>query len=545
MSLRLEKQSLSIETIVGENTAQSVIEGSVTVPGSKPEIGRALWVQAQPQITGYDVVDGRVAIEGTLDVNLLYASFTEVESAGEGDEDSEPELILEERLEKAAFTGAVPFAFVLDVPGAEPGVQAQPAVTVESVSYEVQGDQRTVEIDVVLNFGCVLKKTIEQVLTTRAITDGDVSLGQREVRLKTAAVAGKGQTHVTGHLSFGGRVLPEQVLELTVKPSAAPVVKIADGAVEITGNLSCGVLYTAQEVGAAKAEWPDAIPFQIELPLPGCPAQARADVSLSIVDPTWHVVDADENRGLELDATVLATVRAAVTQVVNVVTELASEGPLAVAVRTEPLAVQEAVGEGVLAFTADASLDVPSGATPVERVLLADARAKVEDVHVLGDKVAVEGAVSLNMVYVGRSGDTTSLAATAWPAGIPFECEIPVPGAEPGLERRVEISVGKVQVDLLNRETVDANVLLNAKVYLSRNVELDAVVEAVEVPAADPNPPTYTFVVLQEGDTLWQLAQRYHTEVAAILLANKWLEDENSPLTAGAKICIPRRRSVA
>lgn len=541
LSLRLEKQSLQVETVIGESTAQSVVEGSVSLPGVQPDIGRALCVRAHPRIVEYDVAGGRVTIEGNLDIDLLYASFTEVESTDQ--DGDEVEVILEERLERGAWASALPFTFTLDVPGAEPGMPATVKALVESVAYEVQPDQRSVNADVVLSFSATVYRVDSYTLTTRAFSTRDLDTEQHEVRLRLAAVQAMGQARVEGLLPFGGRALPSQVLELTMRPSCPLTVELAERVAKIEGALRCAVLYTAPEVGAAYVEWPDTLPFEVSVPLPGVEGQAHVEASASVTDIRFSVVDSGENRGLAVEGTVLLAVRAVQTRSVSVVTGLNAEGATGVAVRTEPVLLQEAVGEGALATVVVGTLELPAGAAPIERVLQRDARVRVEDVHCLGDKVAIEGAASLELVYVGRSGDATSLATASWPSGIPFELEVPVRGAEPGLERRAEVVVEDVSVDLINRETLEATIALTAKVYLTRAVELEAVVEAVEVGPADPNPATYTFLVLQEGDTLWQVAQKYHTDVGAILRVNKWLEDESSALPVGAKLCIPRGRS--
>jgi LysM repeat protein len=540
LSLRLEKQSLQVETVIGESSAQSVVEGSVSLPGAQPDIGRALCVRAHPRVVEYDVGGGRVTMEGHLDVDLLYAGFTEVESPEH--DGGEVEVIMEERLERGTWAGAMPFSFALDLPGAESGMPAVVKAEVERVTFEVQPDQRSVNVDVVLSFSAVVFRADSYTLTTRAISAKDLRTEQHEVRLRLAAVSAMGQARVEGLLPFGGRALPSQVLELTMRPACPLSVELAGDVVKIGGALRCAVLYTAPEVGAAYVEWSDTLPYEAAVPLPGMAGQGPVEVRAATTDIRFNVVDTEENRGLAVEATVLLDVRAAQTRLVDVVTGLKSDGPTGVAVRTEPILLQEAVGEGKLATVAVNTLELPAGAAPIERVLQRDARLRVEDVHCLGDKVAIEGAASLELVYVGRSGETTSLHTVSWPSGIPFELEVPVPGAEPGLERRAEVVMDDVSVDLINRETLEATLALTVQVSLSRAVELEAVVEAVEVGPADPNPATYTFLVLQEGDTLWQVAQKYHTDVGAILRVNKWLEDESSSLPMGAKLCIARGR---
>ena len=119
--------------------------------------------------------------------------------------------------------------------------------------------------------------------------------------------------------------------------------------------------------------------------------------------------------------------------------------------------------------------------------------------------------------------------------------EIPLRGAEPGLERSVSVEVVEVEFDLINRESVDVRLRLAAEAKVSREVEIDIVTEAVEVPPVEANPPTYTYVIVRPGDTVWKLAAYYRCQPELILAANAWLESEESPLPIGKKVCVPRK----
>ena len=111
------------------------------------------------------------------------------------------------------------------------------------------------------------------------------------------------------------------------------------------------------------------------------------------------------------------------------------------------------------------------------------------------------------------------------------------------MDAQVQADVISIELDLLNRETVEVDVRVVTEAKSSRTVERDAIIEAVAVPPADPDPPTLTFVVVQSGDTLWKLSHRYHTDVEQIVRANPWLEGaQTASLPVGRKLCVPRRK---
>jgi len=166
-------------------------------------------------------------------------------------------------------------------------------------------------------------------------------------------------------------------------------------------------------------------------------------------------------------------------------------------------------------------------------------------VLVLGDKVVGEGYVTVAALYVART-EGQPLHYVSWRRAMAFESEIDVPGAQPGMDADVSARVASIAVDLLNRETVEADVRLTFEAAVTRPVEREAIVEAVAVPPPEENPPTFTFVAVQPGDTLWKLSNRYHANMDDIVRANPWLQGAaDGPLPAGRKLCVPRRRPQA
>ena len=212
-----------------------------------------------------------------------------------------------------------------------------------------------------------------------------------------------------------------------------------------------------------------------------------------------------------------------------------------IAQRRQLLRILEAVGEARLSHEEEGALDLPSGYPGIERILSAQAKAAVDEVHVLGDKVAVELYVDVDLLYVGRAQGDGGVQTVSWPRAFELDLEIPLRGAEPGLERSVTAKVRQVQWDLVSRESIDVRVLLEVEARVSRELEIDAVVEAVEVPPQEEAPPTYTYVVVRPGDTVWKLAAYYRSHPEIIVAANGWLESEESPLPVGKKVCVPRK----
>lgn len=530
MSLRLKTQTVRIERLLGEGRAETVAEGTVRLPERYPAVGRALHVTAEPVVTAVEPTDDRVLIEGVIQLALTYVAFEEEMSE---DEDAGPRT--QEVLHRATWERELSFAYLLELVGATEESQVDVAAKVESVNYEVRSDDTTVDVDVVLDLEAKLL-AIEEVDLTVGVIGEEVDPEVDQVRIRSRLGAVETSGRISAALPFAGRSLPERIVDVTAVPSLVEVSEEGNETV-IRGQIDCSALYVGTEgAGAQAIEWPKGIGFVLTTEALGVGPQALWVPKVTAVVRDYYVESAVEGAMLRLELDIAGSAVAYQADVAAVVTDITSDQD-DVACRVEETEVYEAVGEGATRAELQGVLELPEGLPPIERLLRGEARFIVEEVHVLGDKVAVEGQVRIDLLYVGRGEEDDEVHVARWPYAITADLEVPVPGAEPGLDRTVSAVVRRVDFDLINRETVEARVQVGCEAQVGRLRVVENVVEAVVVPPEDEERPTFTFVVTTDDDTLWKLAQLYRTSIEAILEQNEWI-DPKQPLGKGRKVCI-------
>lgn len=543
MALRLEKRTLDIEKIVSEGHAQPVVEGSLELPSGLPPIGRVLKVKAKPEVLKVEPSDDRALVEGVIHFSLLYTALEEASryAVPEDDDDDAPHSAVQERLVHASWQRGLSFTYLLELPGASDDHVVNVKAVLHALHYEVSRDERGLEVDVVLDLTGKVKEYARVTLSLGAV-GADVIQETEQVRLRSYLGEGYDREQITAVLGLGGRSTPENVLKVQAHAIVDDVIS-GEGYVGVRGHLNCAVLYEGAEgAGVQSAEWHRAATFDMEVPIERVGPDARADVSVHVKVRDYRIEETEEGWNIVADIDLVIEAAAYRIELVSCLTGLTGETD-EIAARTEELELYEAVGETQARSDLNGVLEIPEGYPPIERLLQGDAQVHVQDVHVLGDKVAVEGTISVNALYVGRGdmGDG-EVYSVHWPDAINFDIEIQLPGAEPGLDRHVDASVRKVEFDLINRHTLEVRVQLDLDVAVGRAKVVSNVVEAVVVPPEDPDPATFTFVVVQEDDSLWKLSQVYRTTVADLLANNEWLEEGTEP-PVGSKLCIPGRKS--
>ncbi len=553
MSLELGYERLAFVRREIENASDTVVEGSVTLPEGSPEVGRALQLRATPRVSELEVKEDKVIFEGVFDLDLLYVHVDERavdrqsdvvdEEEGEGEEDEDefdaPATVALERLAKVGWSDELPFAFVLELPGIEEGAEVETDVAVETVTYDVRSDQVTLDVDIGVRFHASVSATDAATVATGVRGAESVDVATRPLRVRNHLGAGSGEGGVEAELPLAGRSLPESIIDVRATTHVAEV-SVEDGSATVRGSVAYEILYSGSDgAGPQCAAWPRAATFELHIPVDGARRGSLGVARVDAGESRCSVVESDEGRRIDVETPLAGFVEVVLIKELGLVTGLTSE-EREVAARSVSLSLPEAVGEGKHVERSDAALDLPEGSPGVERVLRGNAVAAVDDVHVLGDRVAVELHVDVELLYVGRD-QADGVYTAEWPGALTLDLEVPVPGAEPGLERSVDVRVERVEFDPINRESLDVSVELAVDVALHRDVECEVVAEAVELPPVQPNPPTYTFVVAEPGDTLWKVAARYRSQADAILSVNPWLEEQDESIPVGRKLCVPRK----
>ncbi len=124
--LDVEKRLLRVEDVIGgEDIAQTIIKEILEVPREKPNIERILRIDTSVKETSWRIIDGKVIIEGVIELQTLYVAQTP-----EGDQ---PVHHMSHRLK---------FTLIVEIPGTHEGFTAETRVAVEHVDFELVEDRR-------------------------------------------------------------------------------------------------------------------------------------------------------------------------------------------------------------------------------------------------------------------------------------------------------------------------------------------------------------------------------------------------------------------
>lgn len=569
MNVPLERKAVRMERHIGADTQQVVVEAACALPANAADMARIVRLAAYPVITDRSALEDEIVVHGAVDFVLVYAHEERVARAVPSpppptDEDEGTEIEAErgydpddgltedeyrEVLHRHRWRRGAVFEAVFDVPGAHADaivdVKAEPL----DIDVHLHANGRGFDVEAVVQASVrVGGDHTQSVFVKGKDFPADVDAQERTLSVEDVFARGRTNISVEGTLPLSTEIPARTVVSIGAKVRADEVRlepgADGDGRIEGHGFIDYEAV-VMDEHGAMDAfVWQQQTPFSFGLEVHGVSAEATDDDVVAEAEAFVRGLDAApsaDGRGVDVFADIDIVARAARIDTLTFATTISGDEEQELRYRTDTFHLEQWIGKDVKESSTTGHLDLPHGQPPVERLLESTATPRVEDVLVLGDKVIIEGSFDVAALYVART-EGSPVHYVYWNGALPLEAEVPVPGAEPGMEADIKVDVVGAELDLLNRESAEATVRYKARAKVTHPAEVEAVVEAVSVSAPEEDPPTLTFVIVQPDDTLWKLSHRYHTDVSDIVRANAWLESEDDELPEGRKLCVPRRK---
>jgi len=527
-AINFKEETVRVEYVIGEDIIRESITDDLTVPEQKPDIERVLEVTAEVNATDATIEEGGVDVSGEIDIGILYVA----DIADPYIEPAQPVHF---------FEGIINFDNFVDIPDAEPGMHVITDVQVVRVNGEMI-DERTVRVTVTIR---KFVKVVEfrQVTVITEVTGLDDAIIEEEL-LRLEDVVGENtiQTIVAGTIDVPEVKPPiERILRAQADLVDDSVEsEITDDAVIVDGELDVGVVYVAEtDAGDQPVHFVEGtIDFSQVIDIPGAIDDDMSDfVDVTVKRVTATRVDEDT---VKVEVVIEIFVKVTEPIQVTVVTDIQSDK---VKVEQELLRVEEVIGEDTISETITNELELLPGDPDIEQVIEVNANILDPTANVEEGGVLVEGQIEGNALYVGDVDDPGFQQPVFFVSDVfDFENFVQITGAEPDMGAFTNVTVKRVRYNLLDSRAIELIVTITKFVKVVQFVQTDIVTDIVVVsPVVDkdcPDRPSFVVYVVQPGDTLFKIAQRFNTTVDAIVEQN----DIENPdvIEVGQKLCIPK-----
>lgn len=542
MGVQLTKELVRVDQVVGEDKAQSVVEGIITLPNGKPDIQQVISVDAtlNTESLETDIIENKVIVEGKIDVNAMYV--------GAVPEGTQPVHFVE---------GTVDFSFFVKIPGAKKNMDVRVKAKIEHVQFSFDPNRpREIKVRIIVEFFVKVTKRVEIEIVVDATGPADLQVLKKSLRIEDVVGEASAQNIVKSDVSVPDNK-PDILEIIKVEGKARETeTKIIDDKIIIEGVLEVSVLYAAS-VPAGEYQQPVhfmevEVPFTQFVEILGAKEGMAKLVKVEVEHIRGRRKDA---RTVTVEAILKIKAKVFETKILNVVVDVFSPSEK-LEVEKTLLKVDQVIGEAENEIVVKEVLTVPDEKPPIEQIYRTKAKATVTESRIIDDKVIVEGTLTLETLYVA---DVTGIPGVPLQPlhfmehEVPFTTFVEIPGAKENMTLDFDVNVEHVssKVDPNDPRRFEVRAVLGLRAKVTQMVQIEVVVNVVEPEEEEKEEekkekekkeeekPSMTIYIVQKGDTLWNIAKRYNVTVDSIVKANNIANPDS--IMPGQQLVIPRR----
>lgn len=508
--MELLKETVRIARTVYKGETKVMTEGDVIVPDIKPDILKLLQVDANSYITEITASEGRLDINGRVDMTILYIPDRE----GEKIRSVEESFDFTHKIENGKISEGMNAEVVSNVSRVEFSALNSRKVKIKAsvgIDYEVCG---VYETQIPFEIGEEVQSRHETV-KLRSVVD----MSTHSFTVRENMEIPNGQSSVNEVLKVDVKILDSEY-------------KAVSGKVVAKGTMSVCVLYTDEEMNIEYTE--AELPFTEVFDGEDISEDTVCDIEYSVRE-TQSKVDEDsdgDRRIISLNIMCDAQIKAEDEVCFDMISDCYIPGERTIieqnAVEIEEVIASPSVQNTIREF-AEFGTDVPG----VDGVYNVIAKAYVQKAQLQRGKLLCEGKIDAYILYLS---DSTDSPVYSLKKEIPFSYMLECEAAEEGYEPQVKTEIRHIGYSLNSNGAVELRIILSISANIIRRRTIN-VIDSVEKGEGGSGKRGIVIYFVQSGDTLWDIAKHYAVPYDDVIEFNKL--EENKRLVQGQRLFIP------
>lgn len=500
--MKVQKTTFKTESACDIKKSESLVEGKLTVPAEKADIGRILLVQGKVHVNA-EPGDGKVFMEGTVKFNVVYMNF-------EGSIDS--------------FESSSPFRHTENVDNAGAGMNVYAKGSIKEIEHTVE-DDRTLYVKGVVTMSISGSVTgISEAVT--GADPGDIQVMTRRRRIPCIRDYKKDTATVREDIRIPQSMPRAEKILSSDAYAAVKSVRTDEMKIIVEGEIKLMVLYLSEDKNAPLQYFYDSLPFGTILASENA---AVDDVVLADADLFDLGVDVAEEDGdiLRMGAkiNVLCTINTH-----NDVEYMEDAYSLSnrLNIRYTDCAYRHAALSASVKAFARSAITIPPYEPSVSRIVCMKASPVIIAAAPNTDRVYLEGLMMFTICYASPEG------LRSYSGEVPFESEAQIEGLLPSHEVDVSAEVEYCTFEGTGRD-ISVKFMLDVQAMAFSRGGFKLVSDLEDTGERAPHKKGITIYFADGGETLWDVAKRYSTTLDSVRRFNPEIEEN---VLQGQKILI-------
>lgn len=490
-----------------KNHAESQVTFDVdfNVPDTKPDVGRIIQSKGEVQLPEVRVSEDHVYIKGSLTADVLYVD--------------------EDYGKVSSLTARLPVDETINLEGIVNGDKICVHWELEDLSIHLI-HSRKMNIKAIVTFEANVED-LKGIRLPTGVKDPEISMQKKNIEILNLAVHKKDTLRIRDEITLAANRPDIDHLIWNHMEIRGLDLKPGENAIQVKGEISVFVLYEGTDAGRP-IQWLEySLPFQKEAECSGCREDLIPNIQVSVLSKSIEVKpDADgEERILQVDVVLEMDMKLYREEKYDLLMDVYTPSKECV-LQTRPEVLEKLRIRNDSRCRINERIDLKESKGKVLQVCHTLGRVKVDKETLVKDGIQVEGIVQMKILYI--TGDD-EMPFYSMEAVLPFRHVAEARGIteEDQYYLKTELEQLTTTMTESSQLEVRASIRLNTLVLKPQKIELlEQVTEEPLDMEKIRNMPGITVYYMKPGDTLWEVARKYHTTVQEICEQNMLGERE-------------------
>lgn len=515
MAVELIRDLLKIDQVIGKEQVEALVEGEIRLPQNKPNINKILTIDGDSEVTESKVDKDKVFISGIVKFKVLYNAHDE----------NQPIHSLE---------ASTDFREEIEIKGATEEMISDIKSNIEHIDYRLV-DEYSISVKTVLELEGKVQSNNNIDIVKEVMGAEGLQVLKEKIKYNDVVGENNGSTIIKEAFEIEEE-MPDilDILRVDVKAYEKET-KVVDGKVIVAGVVESSIMYFGEDQENQINYMKHEIPFTHFVEIPNAIKDMNYNLKI-YADDSYFDTKEDINGNIRIiDVEAMVKINAKVyDQKEKEVTVDTYSTNKKFNVTKQEVDITENIDcsevKDVVKGTIEISEDI------IKNIYNLNVKPTITDYRIVEGKVIIEGLMGVNALYLSGTTDEVSNISQE----IPFKTYMDIEKLDEGIELDINNGIENLNYKKIDDNTIEVEVNVKTLVSVNRIKKFNIVTEAEELEEEldKKTRPSITIYVVQQSDTLWDIAKRYNTTIEEIIETNDIMTPNN--IMPGEKIIIEK-----
>jgi hypothetical protein len=503
-----------ISEVIGSNSTEAILESEISISNDMPNIEKIISTEGKIKINRADISNNKINLSGDLIYNIIYRSNDEETSV-------------------YSMSGKIPFNEEIQADGAKENMEPRFSAYLDYIESELLSE-REFKINAVadLDVDIINKHSVDFISTLES--NGTLQAKSKNIAYTDVVFESSEELSINDAVEISKSA--DEIANILKKDADVYItnIDVMNDRMLVEGICKVGFLFSENNTIASTGYVTEEFPFTHYIELKDSSEDMVREIDVVPNDLTCNVEGNYDNEQKIISFKAAFNINSKIYGTVekNIITDCYStDSKLDIDSSILNLVSTKKVKENTIKY--ENTFDIGSGS--IKDIYSTDVSPKISDKNIVDNEYVIEGFLDVNLLYL--NGDVNKIDRAY--SSMPFTAAIELNEADLNCDISSDIKISKCNAYRKNNNSVNAGCEIKVTARVKESDEVCVINSITEAGPIDHNKmPSLIFRVVQQGETIWDIAKNYNVSINYLKELND-LSSEN--LVPGSKVIIARK----